>query len=693
MNKKRIGKFIASMMLTSFIIVNIPTNAFAEVAIVKTVTSPIVNGEISATTVTSEVKLYYGTSSNVATNLTELKSQLETSLNRKDATLSLKYTGGDISDWKSTIASSLVEIMNKPGNDYTKFTMKQWQYSYNILGEINFTFAYIETPAQTAFVDTKVSEIISTIITSKMTDEQKEKAVNDYVVSNIAYDTTLVQHSAYAGLVAPYKTVCQGYALLTYKLLIAAGLEARIIEGSAGGPHAWNLVKVNGKWYHLDTTWNDPLPDIQGRIRYDLFNLQDSQISDASRKHTWDKTKYIGYEAYTPYVTLDNDILSKGRANESKAPELNNIIITNNAVIADNIKVLGLKPGDTLKIFSDASPTAKMISSAVVKPGTTEVNIIIPQIGTNSSKLYFSVLSSGYMESPRIPKDFVEEPTTVNPTDAQITVTNTIARDSVIVTGLAIGDTVKVYDKLDTTGKVLGTSKVAAGKTDATVSIAQLGKTEGNIYVTVTSTIKRESSKVTKAFDAEPVSIKSVVANITTTNNAIIADTVKVTGLTVGDIVKVYDKLDSTKKVLGTGTVLAGKTEVIINIAKLPLDFGNVYVSVTSPKKLESDLVESTYEKEQTTVNPTDAQITVTNTISADSVIVTGLAVGDTVKVYDKSDITGKVLGTSKVAAGKTDATVSISQLGKTAGNIYITVTSTAKRESLKVTKAFDIEK
>lgn len=71
-------------------------------------------------------------------------------------------------------------------------------------------------------------------------------------------------------------------------MLLEVGIENKIIEGVAGSSlHAWNLVKLDGKWYHLDTTWDDPLPDVPGRITYEHYNLTDDQIKTV---HTWTKS-------------------------------------------------------------------------------------------------------------------------------------------------------------------------------------------------------------------------------------------------------------------------------------------------------------------------------------------------------------------------------------------------------------------
>ncbi|NRF90101.1 Ig-like domain-containing protein [Paenibacillus frigoriresistens] len=181
----------------------------------------------------------------------------------------------------------------------------KWNYSGNTT-TVYYTFTYWETLAQVNAVSAKVTEVLSTILTQGMNDFQKEKAIHDWIEANLAYDTTLVQHSAYAGLFGNKKTVCQGYALLAYKMLKEAGIENKIIEGLAGTTlHAWNLVKLDGNWYHLDTTWDDPVPDVAGRIIYDHFNLTDDQIKAV---HSWTKSYPSAVTSFD--TTLTNKITS-----------------------------------------------------------------------------------------------------------------------------------------------------------------------------------------------------------------------------------------------------------------------------------------------------------------------------------------------------------------------------------------------
>ena len=96
-------------------------------------------------------------------------------------------------------------------------------------------------------------------------DYETVKNVHDYLVKNFEYDysTSMVNHTDIDGF-RDGKMVCSGYGLATYYLLNKVGIKTEIITGSAGetlndeATHMWNMVRVEGKWYNLDVTWDDP---------------------------------------------------------------------------------------------------------------------------------------------------------------------------------------------------------------------------------------------------------------------------------------------------------------------------------------------------------------------------------------------------------------------------------------------------
>jgi hypothetical protein len=178
-------------------------------------------------------------------------------------------------------------------NDYIHYVVRGYSYTAKQTTSngmsFNFKITYLENKAQSAYVTLQVKKILAQIIEPKMNEYQKEKAIHDYIVSHIAYDTSLVNYSAYAALTKG-KTVCQGFSLLTYRMLDEVGITNRIVEGYAGGkPHAWNEVNLDGKWYHLDTTWDNPVPFVKGRVLYTYYNVTSAELQ---KDHTWTKSLY-----------------------------------------------------------------------------------------------------------------------------------------------------------------------------------------------------------------------------------------------------------------------------------------------------------------------------------------------------------------------------------------------------------------
>lgn len=152
-----------------------------------------------------------------------------------------------------------------------------------------------------AYAEVEADQIISRIITPKMTEDEKEKAIHNYIIKNTKYDVenyrnNTIPRESYSpyGVLVLGCGVCQGYAEATQMLCTKAGLQCLVIHGEAysegnWGGHAWNLIKINGVWYHLDTTWDDPYPDRGREVQYNYFNLTDQEIGT---NHRWDKSKY-----------------------------------------------------------------------------------------------------------------------------------------------------------------------------------------------------------------------------------------------------------------------------------------------------------------------------------------------------------------------------------------------------------------
>lgn len=139
-----------------------------------------------------------------------------------------------------------------------------------------------------------VSEFKSTYITSDMSDFEKEIQIIRYMVENCSYNKeTENSWSAYGALVEG-EAKCMGYADAFMVLGKACGLDVRYIVSKT---HAWNLIKLDGKWYHVDVTWEDPIASNKGngygfdKLRNQYINLTDDEMSAISHHKSWTPNK------------------------------------------------------------------------------------------------------------------------------------------------------------------------------------------------------------------------------------------------------------------------------------------------------------------------------------------------------------------------------------------------------------------
>jgi hypothetical protein len=115
-------------------------------------------------------------------------------------------------------------------------------------------------------------------------DIEKEMYVHDYCLNNFKYDYTFADYSYLVlGPVLNNTAVCEGIAKFVKLAFDYLGIESVVVSGKAKNPinsategHAWNVVKIDGKTYHLDVTFDMTLKDKTNR--YDYFNLTDEDI-------------------------------------------------------------------------------------------------------------------------------------------------------------------------------------------------------------------------------------------------------------------------------------------------------------------------------------------------------------------------------------------------------------------------------
>ncbi len=125
---------------------------------------------------------------------------------------------------------------------------------------------------------------VAELTTPQMSSYEKVRILHDDLVHRSAYD--LQTDGSCTTLLLTGRGVCESYSRALWLLLRIAGIPCHIVVGHTNEAHSWNLVQVDGEWYHVDATWDDPTiigSDAQV-LTHTYFLLNDAEIS---RDHSW----------------------------------------------------------------------------------------------------------------------------------------------------------------------------------------------------------------------------------------------------------------------------------------------------------------------------------------------------------------------------------------------------------------------
>ena len=186
------------------------------------------------------------------------------------------------------------------------FNKTQIETEESFLGKIIF-LKEVQSKPQTnkmlSSLETKAENIISSIKSN--TSDEYSLLINlyHYLQKNIKYDKEEIQanikgickfpdsHNAYGALING-KAVCDGFSSaftflakkLDFNCMMAIGNSA--YSSTSFTSHAWNIIKVKDKYYHMDITWDARTFEEYGEYSYQYFANNDSDISNT---HRWDK--------------------------------------------------------------------------------------------------------------------------------------------------------------------------------------------------------------------------------------------------------------------------------------------------------------------------------------------------------------------------------------------------------------------
>ncbi len=203
---------------------------------------------------------------------------------------------------KDKIGDIVFGVINENPDLY--FVKKKFSYSLSGSTVVSVMLTYDDSYDDNAFVDATREALA--VVKPEMSDLEKAVVLHDYLAVNCEYDKENldkgkvpdVSYTAYGTLVNRI-SVCEGYALAYKYLLNQAGIECLMVKSEAMN-HAWNLIQLNGKYYQVDVTWDDPTWDLIGRARHKYMFRSDTAFVNNCEHHDWivtEGSEVVDYKA------------------------------------------------------------------------------------------------------------------------------------------------------------------------------------------------------------------------------------------------------------------------------------------------------------------------------------------------------------------------------------------------------------
>lgn len=214
----------------------------------------------------------------------------------------------DISDLnldKTQVKALLNDLFSQVSEGYALQKVSlSYRASTEVATSINFTYCSDE---DIVIMKQRLDQLTAAADACCESDLEKAVYVHDWLVQNLAYDTEHVEdgliddHNARNALVDG-STVCEGYAKVYALALNHLDIPAVLVTSSTLN-HAWNMVELDGQWYQVDCTWDDPTTansDLLGRCLHEnMLVTTDSLKSD----HDHNAADFVAFDLHNRGLT------------------------------------------------------------------------------------------------------------------------------------------------------------------------------------------------------------------------------------------------------------------------------------------------------------------------------------------------------------------------------------------------------
>lgn len=221
-----------------------------------------------------------------AHNSDSLLKSVADALRNNRTNFSILYAGSDAISVYNSLEALIYDEPNELFDYYVYMADSKWTLSsYGSTNTFILEFYnFIHSPQEEKLINEFVERTISEMGLQGLSDYEKIKRVHDKIILMTDYD---VSYNSPYDILESGRGVCQSYAMLYSKFMENLNIPVRIVRGQTTDrniiPHSWNLVMLDGKWYNVDLTWDDPIhyyptPNSKNFVSYEYFLVPNSSM-------------------------------------------------------------------------------------------------------------------------------------------------------------------------------------------------------------------------------------------------------------------------------------------------------------------------------------------------------------------------------------------------------------------------------
>ncbi len=176
-----------------------------------------------------------------------------------------------------------------PYNTYKKIIIE-----HNNIDKVTLTIIKRYNEKEINYVNSIIDKIIDENIDETKSNTEKIRIIHDFIINNSRYATDEIRdNNPDVKYNTAYDILTTGYGLcMSYADFMSIALDKLNIKNYqiASETHVWNLVYLDGTWYHLDATWNDPVTsDGSNVLEYTYFLITDNKLKSLGiEEHDYD---------------------------------------------------------------------------------------------------------------------------------------------------------------------------------------------------------------------------------------------------------------------------------------------------------------------------------------------------------------------------------------------------------------------